>query len=445
METTAVEKDCLRVIISKLIENDQDWFKQNYIIATAKGSFWILNYSPEAKKNYNDYNRLVRGLVVARPEGFVGDLLELIRSFPYDRFFNQGEPYAADVDMSNADMLEKMDGTMVATFFPTKNLQDLHFQTRKMLSSHEEDWNRKIRSFYGVAYPFLPLIGSYVKKLNFNESDLDYTYIFEFIHEASKVLTEYSEDEWGLVLTGGRNVRTHRELSEAELDIIAVRLGVRRPRKWESVADHDEILKMMDLAVQERKDFEGYIFRDRKSGKRIKIKDRRYVEKHYIIGNASFKRLVPVFFSGEVDEVSAYLPIAKERLATIGTAYENYLDHVVAKVAEWRAKGLQGKDLAFALFGRHELPTWQRRLSESRGEPIENPKAAESKFICNMVLKFSKFEDDVVREKVAAELKRIGAGCGTNAGSPRDFLDLIGLKRELEFDDLNEAEAVGEL
>ena len=68
----------LRTIINKLIENDIEWIKSKDIKVGDKGDYWILNYGIQDK---NEYNSLVRGLIVEKPTYNYKDPLNLIKSF----------------------------------------------------------------------------------------------------------------------------------------------------------------------------------------------------------------------------------------------------------------------------------------------------------------------------------------------------------------------------
>ena len=137
METTTSEKNLIREIIERLVTDDSEWFAQQAIWVGDTGRFRILNYEPDAR---SEFNRLVRGMVVDKPEdGWSGDHLDLVKSFPFIRFFNHGEDDADDVDFGNSEMLEKLDGTMVGVFFPTGNPTEPHWHTRRMVSLGPND------------------------------------------------------------------------------------------------------------------------------------------------------------------------------------------------------------------------------------------------------------------------------------------------------------------
>ena len=105
------DKDKLRTIIQKLISGDKQWLDKYSIEAKDKGQYWIVNYGISDK---NEYNHLVRGMVIRKPTSPVSDPLQLIVSFPPTRFFNLHEPQAAPVNLANSEMIEKLDGCLTS-------------------------------------------------------------------------------------------------------------------------------------------------------------------------------------------------------------------------------------------------------------------------------------------------------------------------------------------
>ena len=433
MSTTSAEKGKIRVIIQRLLDGDNEWFRRKDVNINIgnKSGFWILNYGLGER---TQWNYLCRGLIVRQPgrTELVHEPLTLIVSFPFTRFYNQGEENAANINFANSDMLEKLDGTMVGV---TIHDGRILFHTRKMHSAHERDMGMSIKSLQDPSKTMFLMreIEKYVRKLDPSSMGNDMTYVFEFIHEASFVWTKYKPEQYGLYLIGARNISTHEEMSEDELDQTAKYLGVRRPRRWNATADHAKILEMIKVASEETPDFEGFVFRDRETGHRLKIKDPHYVEMHHNLDKLRFKNLIVKFLEDEQDEVVAYFPGAKEMLRTIERQYNRYLDKVVAKVKEWNLSGLTGQALTNALFGHNPLPKWQIRLMKMRGEEVPKPKHAETdSFIVNHILQLVDKDDDEIRRKVDFDLRKIalgdkGMGIGTNEGNPKELLAMIGI------------------
>lgn len=355
----------------------------------------MLNYAPGPR---NDFNKLVRGMVVRQTVwDKKTDPLTLISSFPFVRFFNQGEKDAEDIGIHHSELLEKLDGTMVGVFFEDKPI----FHTRKMLSVEPNDWNMLLTTFHGKTYPFLPIIADYVEKLRFGPSDVAYAYVFEFIHEVSHVVTRYPPEAYGLYLIGGRQLSTHLELTEDELDVFAERIGALRPRRW-LAAQYKEIMVLMK---EEGQDFEGFVFRDKLTGKRVKLKDTDYLRKHRLL-DGSYKNLLSIVLMEEEEEILAYFPFVKDRVDDVKKAYENYLAKATAAVLKWR--GMDRKEVAIAIFHQGE---------------------EQDQYVRSIVMRFlDEPNPDTVRHTIDKELKKIALGSGNSAGSPKRLLEIIDLQ-----------------
>lgn len=332
------DKNRLNEIALNVKNANETFFHQHCIDYGKKGDCWILNYKQGAIRD--DYNRLCRGLVVHQPTG-------KIHSFPFARFFNFGEKDAVLVDFSNAEIMEKMDGTMVGVSFPTRNQNEPLWQTRKMLSTHDTGFEMK--SFYGENFKLMTLIGEYVNRLVFQSVHTNRTWVFEFIHKHTQVITRYNQDQYGLYLIGCRDLDTHHEFSESELDQLAIDIEAKRPRRWDTVSSHDAIMEMFS---QFPKDFEGFVARERETAKRVKIKSNDYVMVHHLLTKISYKKLLPLWIAGEQDEVVAYFPSAQDKIDKIVSAFNKFVDVVVEKIVYWHSKNMARKDLAMILTGQ---------------------------------------------------------------------------------------------
>jgi hypothetical protein len=432
------QADRLREIVLALVNGDQTWIESKGIDAKDKGECWIVNYNQFAGRN--EYNRLVRGVVVRKPSGPLSEPLDLILSFPFMRFFNRGEaeaseerlrffrnepkegdaplPPGPDVDLTNSEMLEKMDGTMVGVFFPTGfPLRDEgrpFWHTRKMVSCCEADCKLRITSFHGGDYEFLPLIGKYVKAVKFLPSHTKYTFVFEFIHEATFVVTKYKPEQYGLYLLGARDMTDFHELTEQELDVLAGEMGVRRPRRWDAVKDDEQIMALMKSICAENPGFEGFVFRDKDTGSRIKLKDEDYVKIHHMIDSLSYKNLIAKVLEGEDEEILAYFPTAAPRIDRIREKFDQLVEASTDKIVEAGSKGLSRKELALTLF---QQPVKTEKEGWLRGQIMRH---------------FELGDRDKIRKEVVDSLRTLALGKGKNAGSPKTLIELIGLNDEDE-------------
>lgn len=415
----------LKIIIEKLIQNDTDWFESKNISVLKKERFWILNYNQTPFKN--EFNKLTRGLVVEIPtQDWNGDLLSLVKGFPFIRFFNHQEPNADHVDISNSEIIEKLDGTFVSVFFLSNDVNQMIFNTRKMISSDSNDKKRKIQSFNGKKYNFLQLIKNYLSKINFK--DLTNTYIFEFIHEATKVVTEYNPNQYGLYLIGVRNNKTFMEYNEQELDEIAKELNVKRPKRFNAINNLDIIDQMFKAASLEQKDFEGFIFRDKKTGNRVKVKDPEYVKKHHKISK-SVKPILIGVLNGETDELLSYFPIYKDIVLDLKNKIENFIEKTTEEIQKWHKSELPKERIIEKLFGKRTISKWELRLKNLRKEKISQTKPDHSldSFIKKLIMYNLDKPYEGIKQAVIDELKEL-----QNSNHLDKILKLIGFTQSVE-------------
>ena len=404
METTACEKNLIREIISHLVAGDRKWFVEQAIWVGDMGRFVILNYEPFAR---NDFNRLVRGMVIEKPDdGWNGDYLDLVGSFPFTRFFNHVEDDADDVDFANSEMLEKLDGTMVGTFFPKGIPNEPYWHTRKMVSLGPSDSNQD------GGGKLMPVIDRCVKTLDLTVDDVAFTYIFELLHPTTIVKTRYRRNQFGLYLIGARNLTTHRELTEDQLDQVADRIGARRPRRWDAIVSREEVLRMMKEIGKDTPDFEGFVFRDKATGARVKVKDPDYVKAVQLGGVISYRNLVPKVLQGEDAEIVAYFPAAREKVDLINTRYVEYVERAVEVIKYWRDQKLDRKPLAHRIFQAGEESDFYLRSQIMR--------------------LFEEKDDGAIQQQIEQSLMELAIGSETRAGSPGKLVELFGL-REVDF------------
>jgi hypothetical protein len=394
METTAEEKERLNTIVLRLVAGDDAWLREQAIDVGQNDAFWILNYADQPR---TEYNRFVRGMVVAKPAPhWSGEGLSLIRSFPFIRFFNRGEEDADPVDLRNAEMLEKLDGAMLGVFFPHGDPAQPHWHTRRLISHPAPANSAKL----------LRIAGAQVRQLRFDDGDACYTFIFELVHLTTRVITKYRPEQDGLYLIGARNLQSHRELNEAQLDEVAQRLGARRPRRWDAVASEQEILHLFQQMSQDTPDFEGFVFRDKATGRRVKVKDPAYVQAAHLGGVASYKNLLPRVLAGEGPEILAYFPSLRTRVQEIQTKYDAYAARLAQALRAWRGRDADRKTVALELFG-------------PQGEP--------DPFIRAAVMKTLTHSAEGAESEAHRLLRELAFGRNGQPAQPKRLAELLGL------------------
>lgn len=217
---------------------------------------------------------------------------------PFFKFFNVDEGHAAQIDWPTARVFEKLDGSIIKTYFhngawlvATNGTVDSRTTTL-----HGVDDTK--RTFYHLFQDALP------PKFDWNALDRDCTYMFELMHPEQLIVVEH--DTPRLVHIGTRNNKTLVESYEPLNFVEQARSFALRSR-----AD------CLDAASKLGAEQEGFVVVD-KNWNRVKIKGAIYVSLHHA-GGANFtvqQCAADIFLNGESDEVRAYR-LASKRLANV--------------------------------------------------------------------------------------------------------------------------------
>ncbi len=337
--------DELKTIVENFLSKNEEFFELHGINLSEKGKFTLLNYQQDAE--HNQYNRWCRALVL--------DQAGKIRSLPFVRFFNVGQKEAVDIDLSRCHIVEKCDGTLVGAFYDEGKLV---FHTRRTISSHKPDLGMEIVNFNGKSYSLLKVAEKYINELNWQEvSEKENScWAFELIHDATKVVTEYPEEKWGLWLLNGRDLKTMKDWSPGILHAEANILKAKFPEVWfaKTYEELDHLIAKMP------EDFEGFVARNWDSLERVKYKNPKYVERHHMVNRRTYAYLIPRWLKGERGEIEAYFPETTELFEKLETALNSFTNYIKAIVQGWhqefKDKNWTKKDLAFQVIARE--PKW---------------------------------------------------------------------------------------
>jgi hypothetical protein len=317
------DRELLDFMGEKLRQGDFEFFEKNSIDVKNTPKYYVLNYNQIGAyiSGINEYNRLTRGTIFDKNGKLV--------SLPFKRFFNQGEEHADVLNYNKAKVIEKLDGSLVSVFFDSNG--NPVFNTRKMISSNEDDMKIMAKSFTDAGeYNLMEEFLSWVKQVNYKAFRTnDIVYIFEAITTKNKIVTKYKDDQYGLYLIGCRDMKTLEEFSEDELNDIAKKLGVKRPRIFSFKGNYKELKALLDLGEKFADDFEGFVVRE--GNKRVKVKKDTYLKLHKAIGSVSLKNLLPIVLDGEVDELKAYEDSAEAKaiIQTIEDAIDTLILNII--------------------------------------------------------------------------------------------------------------------
>ena len=302
----------------------------------------ILNYTAAAQysRTWNACTRACRGLIINSRSGIVAR--------PFPKFFNLGELDDADIPQERFDIFEKVDGSLGILYPNTLTKTGYAIATRGSFASEQ--------ALHATAV------------LNERYSEIfhphpDYTYLFEIIYPANRIVVDYHGMD-DLVL----------------LDVIDNATGESvyfMPADWakygwpgEVVRAYEGIYSLADLLGRPQPDnFEGYVIRF-KSGMRVKVKMDEYVRLHRLVTGVSTKTVHEFLSAGrDLDELVDRVPdefhdwvqttVAEQRAAYDSVFEAAYTDAARAnKLADtcMQATGTKQhrKDFAFHLQGPYK-------------------------------------------------------------------------------------------
>lgn len=222
-------------------------------------------------------------------------------SRPYDKFWNIGEPLAAEIDWNTAVVQEKLDGSMIQVYKYNKRF---HVGT-----TGTPDANVPVGDF---AYTFENL---FYETLQVNDLELPdipegITLLFELCTEYNKIVVPHQGLQTYFIIA--RDTRTGNYID------YEVSSNFKRPRTY-SLRNLSEILE--SLSHFKGIDQEGYVIVDGNYN-RVKIKHPEYVTLHHAATGTTFTSLVELALKGEVSEAIAYFPHLTEKLNALQLSIE---------------------------------------------------------------------------------------------------------------------------
>lgn len=267
----------------------------------------ILKYSTYASPKGAAVTEECRGLVLLK-DGW------RVLSYPFRKFYNHGETFAADIDWSTAVAEEKLDGSMIQVYWDWND--DRWYAGTTGTANGEAETEDPRRDFDALFWSVLT---------DFQKSTLvkGLTYVFELCTPWNRVITRHPESFVRLLMI--RELNGLRELPTATVDEIASHMGVGRPRRY-GRADFGEL---KSRAAELPFDDEGFIVVDAAMN-RLKIKSEAYVRAHLLDDNGnsgSPKNMVEIIMLGEADELLVYFPERKEQI-----------DEILGMMGRWKER-----------------------------------------------------------------------------------------------------------
>jgi len=265
-----------------------------------------LNYDMLTAKNEDNIASSCRGVVIKLSDDSCKRIKEnpsswqsinidgYVINWPLNRFFNYGDPAAAQIDWSSSKVFEKLDGTMCSMYFDTNKW---FVATRSIseadLPINDQDITFSDLFFKGLQNTFesLKLTLSYEEWMS--NFDKEKTYVFELTSPYNQVVVFYPDTR--VTLLAIRNSDGKEENIEKLSDMIPI------PRSW-NLRSTKEIIDYVNSNDPSK--FEGVVVVD-KNFNRLKIKHPSWNLLSRAKNNvcASKKNLIEAIVNNTIDDV----------------------------------------------------------------------------------------------------------------------------------------------
>lgn len=260
-------------------------------------SKFSLNYSQINSHPRDELANQCRGLILRFIDHDAASLdhsgATQICAYPFDRFFNLGDPACASLDLESIVVQEKYDGTLCIIYFDykkskwcvaTRSCPEADILINDFNLTFFELFEKTISQRFDKTYSF----EQFCKYLN-----KDYTYMFELVSPYNQVVVKY--DYMEIFQLGQRNNLSLKEEMAS---------GALCPRH--KFSTFDKVIEFVNSRNAD--DYEGVILVD-KNFNRVKVKSQQYVLIHRASSNLlSAKNMLKAILEDKIDDVYPLLP-----------------------------------------------------------------------------------------------------------------------------------------
>lgn len=216
---------------------------------------------------------------------------------PFDKFFNYGESYAAEIDWNSAIVREKIDGSLIKLWYDN----NWHISTNGCIDAYSAPIGEGKITFGLLFDKTIIAKEKLLQTLNPN-----HIYMFELVGPENPLVVQY--DKAALYYLGERDRETDQELYDYKQQYIEH--NIQEPKKY----NLNQLSDVIDFANSFDENHEGCVVCD-KDFNRIKVKGQAYLEAFFYRCQSSFstKRIVTAIQNETIDDWISYSLAIKER------------------------------------------------------------------------------------------------------------------------------------
>lgn len=275
----------------------------------------------------------------------------------FKKFFNLGEPFAAQLDWDTAVGNEKLDGSIISVFFYDGKWR---IATNSTIDAFKAELNSigPYKTFGELFESVLPLS----RFSEFSNILAHQCYTFELVSPYNKVVINYPETK--VYLLSVRDMRTLVEHNFDQVEEFAARFGFTVPKRYN--LNNEEEYRQLVASMPEG--HEGIVVRDA-AGHRVKIKTLLYFQMHKAKNNGAItlERIVDLILKNDDEEFLSYFVEYRPKFSHI----RNVREKILSKIEEIKVltKNYSSKK-EIALDS--SIPNWEKRFYFNAFDKREN-------------------------------------------------------------------------
>ena len=288
---------------------------------------------------YNQFDSDMSYTVVQEARGAIyriakdedGELVGWCVCRPFDKFFNYGEPYAAEIDWSTARVTEKVDGSLMKMWYD----DGWHLSTNGTIDAFKAPVGEDSTITFGQIFEralgaSIQTLGSYLKTSR--------TYMFELTSPETQIVVPYED---GVYYLASRST-----LSGIEC-FTPPKFGDDVHIKFPKVYNLSNLDDVIAVVASMSKDQEGVVVNDSK-GRRIKVKSPEYLvaARTQLKGYISERKIFQYIKEEKIDDFLGYAPEKKEAVDAIKKKISEYCARALE---EWEEYNVWEDQKTFAL------------------------------------------------------------------------------------------------
>ena len=285
-----------------------------------KGEYVLLKYNQFATDMSYRVSRECRGCIlrVVHDEGFNSDCIYYVCR-PFDKFFNYGEEFAADIDWKTARVTEKVDGSLVKCWYDDGQW---HLSTNGTIDAFDAPVGDDDEISFGDI--FVRALGTDIQTLG-STLDKTRTYMFELTSPETQIVIPYEDGVYYLACR-----ETHSGIEIFDIPHFAPEAKIKYPKQY-YIRKLDDVIAAAQMMS---KDEEGFVVND-DAGNRIKVKSPEYLLAAHtrMNGTITDRRILKLIRNDQLDDFLAYAPEQKEIVDRVLQKIEDFCGNAEQ---EWR-------------------------------------------------------------------------------------------------------------